>query len=213
MKTFKKFFSGLTLLLTLPTLSSCHPLTAVVAQGEGELTFEAKNNWNYAAKVIPRSLIEQSRKDNIDPSWIGDPRRFQAIQVKNLGQKFPLYFIEPAIYCPEGGCQSQELFDLYHPRCNKSGGCAYFVYVEEKGAYRKVFDQQFWRQSTKDFLKVSHQLYQGVPACFELTGFDGDMWLQGLPEKASDQVFVSRYCYNGRDYVLQNLYVTQRQEK
>lgn len=205
MKNIKKFFSSIIFLLIFPSLSSCHLITAVVAQGEGELTFEAKNNWDYAAKVVPLDLIKKSREEDLEPSWIGDPRQFQAIRVKNLGQKSSLYFIEPAIYCPEGGCPTQELFDLYHPACNKSGGCAYWVYVEENGRYRKVFDEQFWRQSTKDFLKVSHQLYQGVPACFELIGFDGDIWLKGLPEIADNQVFVSRYCYNGSQYVLQSL--------
>lgn len=201
----KKTFQSFVFLLTLPTLASCQLIAVVVAQSEGELFFEAKNNWDYAAKVLPPHLIEQSRKENLDPSWIGDPKQFRALKVKSLGQKSSLYFIEPAIYCPEEGCPTQELFDLYHPACNKSGGCSYWVYVEENGTYRKVFDQQIWRQSTKDFLKVSIKLEQGVPACFELTGVDGDSRSQNLRDIPNNQVFVSRYCYNGNQYVLQKL--------
>ncbi|NJO93171.1 MAG: hypothetical protein HC820_00205 [Hydrococcus sp. RM1_1_31] len=117
--------------------------------------------------------------------------------------------------CPEDGCKTQALWDMYHPTCNSFGGCGFFAYIEEKpGVYRRVFRQQFWigTKENDPFLKVSRQLRQGYPACFELTGYDGEMRQRGLPEIRNDQVFVTRYCFNGKDYVFENLHVTQSQQ-
>ncbi|NJK51119.1 hypothetical protein HC931_26140 [Candidatus Gracilibacteria bacterium] len=133
----------------LPTLQSCDLVAAVLAQG-GELTLKAKDNWDYAAKVMPPELIKQVRQ-NFEAHWIGDPKRFQAVKVQQFGQKSPLYFIDPYIPCPESGCTSQELYDLYHPGCNVSGGCLKFAYVQqENGTFRRVFEQLFYQQPTAD---------------------------------------------------------------
>lgn len=205
---------GIIGLLSFPILLGCGRLTAVFASGEGEFSFEVqKKKWDYAARVMPLELISQVRQENLDERWSGDPKRFQAVKVRQFGQKLPLYFIDPYIPCPEGGCPTRELYDQYHPACNVSGGCAKLVYLEqENGKYRRVFKEQFYQQATVEegFLKVSPQLEGGYPACFEMTGFDLDMKLQGLSDLRDDQVFVSRYCYNGTDYVFQNLYVVQR---
>ncbi|NJQ97790.1 MAG: hypothetical protein HC784_09480 [Hydrococcus sp. CSU_1_8] len=203
-----KNFFWVTFWLLLPTLQSCDLVAAVLAQG-GELTLKAKDNWDYAAKVMPPELIKQVRQ-NFEAHWIGDPKRFQAVKVQQFGQKSPLYFIDPYIPCPESGCTSQELYDLYHPGCNVSGGCLKFAYVQqENGTFRRVFEQLFYQQPTADdvFLKVSSQLDRGYPACFEMAGFDDERRRQGLPETGQHQVFVSRYCYNGQDYVFQQMFV------
>ncbi|NJP21952.1 MAG: hypothetical protein HC763_26420 [Hydrococcus sp. CRU_1_1] len=40
-----------------------------------------------------------------------------------------------------------------------------------------------------------------------MAGFDDERRRQGLPETGQHQVFVSRYCYNGQDYVFQQMFV------
>jgi hypothetical protein len=186
----------------------------VTAKGEEELNFEVKNNWEYAAEVAPPNLMEQVLKDNLDPksNWVGDPKRFQVIKINYLGQKSPLYLIDPKIYyeCPKDKGCNLDLLRLYYPFCGATGGCSYFAYIEENGTYRPVFQQLIWRLSANDFFKVSRQLYQGFPACFELTGYDSNTKLQGLPRIKEDQVFVSRYCYNGSQYILDKLYPKRR---
>jgi hypothetical protein len=208
-----KKFLFFTSLLLLPMLQACDLVTAVFAAGEGELTFIAKKNWDYAAKVMPPELIEQVRRENIDETWIGDPRLFQAVKVQLFGQKFPLYFIDPYIPCPENGCATQELDDLYHPLCTTFGGCQKLVYLQqENGTYRRVFYALFFQQASKKkgFLKVSNQLYQGLPACFLLVGFDDERRREGLTFEG--EFFVSQYCYNGTEYVFQQLSVTDKPE-
>jgi hypothetical protein len=213
MKLFKNFFPGLTLLLLSTFFQGCNFIDAVIAQGEGELSFEVKDNWDYAAKVMPPELIEQIRRENINETWIGDPRRFQAIQVQQFGQKSPLYFVDPYIPCPEKGCATQQLYDEYHPLCTTFGGCQKLVYLEqENGTYRRVFQALFFQQASENegFLKVSNQLYQGLPACFSLVGFDDERRREGRTEEG--EFFVTKYCYNGTDYVFQEMYVVQRQQ-
>lgn len=189
-------------------VQSCQIINVVTAQGEGELSFIAiKDTWEYAAKLAPPGLVEQVVKENIDPDWIGDPKRFQIIKIDQFGLK-SLYFIDPYIPCPQEGCKNQELWNSYHPLCGATGGCSYFLYIQENGQYRKLFGQLFWRQGEKDnFLKISRQVKDGLPTCLELIGFDGEVKLNGLPSHRDDQRFVSRYCYDGREYVLDRLYL------
>lgn len=194
---------------TLILLQSCQAIDTVTAQGEGELTFESRADWDYAARNTPPGMIQQVRQENISSDWIGDPKRFWVIKVQNLGlgQK-PFYFIYPGIGCPDTGCN-----DYHQPLCG-SGGCTYLAYIEENGQYRRVFNQLFQAEgSFEEFFKVSRQLKDGLPACIELAGYDARSRYEGkLPQRGENQQFVSRYCYDGNEYVLNRLYLVLRQE-
>ncbi len=192
------------------SLQSCQIASIVTAQVEGELNFEPRNDWDYAARVAPPRLIQQVRDENISPSWIGDPKRFQIIKVAALGQRSPLYFIFPAIGCPETGCR-----DDLRPLCNVSGACTYLAYIEEGGKYRKVFDRLFWTQGEGDFFQVSQQFKDGLPQCLELLGYDDFAWRDGLPPHQETQQFVSRYCYDTQkqEYILDRLYLVSAPAK
>jgi hypothetical protein len=183
-------------------LQSCQSIDIVIAQSDGELNFEIHKNWDYAVKVTPPGMIEQVRKENIDSDWIGDPRRFPVLKIQNFAQKTPFYLISPTIECPERGCDMS--YNL--PLCGGSGGCTYLGYIEKNGVYKKVFDKLFWLQGS-DNPNVSKQLKEGLPACLELPGYDFEARERGLPQQKEDQRFVSRYCYNGKNYVLNRLYL------
>lgn len=188
------------------SLQSCQIASMVTAQVEGELSFEKRDDWDYAGKVAPIVLIQQVRDENISPNWIGDPKRFQVIKIAALGQRSPLYFIFPAIGCPETGCR-----DDLRPLCNVSGACTYLAYIEEGDKYRKVFDRLFWSQGEGDFFKVSRQLKDRLPQCLELLGYDDFVLRDGLPPHREGQQFVSRYCFDKQkqEYALERLYLTR----
>ncbi len=191
-------------LLLLFILSFFLPSCQMV-QGE-ESAFQAKPNWDYGANVAPQALLDQFRQENIDQEWIGDPKRFRVLKIQALGQK-TLYFVYPFIDCPENGCVTLQLRQLYQPLCNASGGCGYFVYAEENGKYRQVFHEVVWKQVDEGkFVQVSTIPFQGLPSCFKLGGFDGD---RRESIKKINGVIVSQYCYNGREYVFDNYQTVQ----
>lgn len=196
-----QFYKILSFILAIASLQACQTIDTVIAQSEGQLTFEVKDNWDYAAKVAPDELIQQVRDENIDDSWIGDPRRFSMIKVKNLAQKHPLYLVEPSVRCESNYCPKE-----YHrPLCG-SGGCSYFIYLEENGQYRKVFAKLFRREGSEALFKISSQIKDGVPACIELSGIDDYTYYHNRPPRGEDSIYRSRYCYNGREYILNKLY-------
>ncbi len=179
-------------------LQSCQVIDVVIAQSSSELQFETKNDVKYAAEVLPDEIIEQITKEISGPNsnWIGDPRRFKVRKIQQLGQSQTFYYINPMLDCPEWGCDPS-----YHtPFCGMNG-CNYYGYLEENGKYRQVFHQLFQLQGSYS-PRVSRQLKDGVPACFELPGYDRNSSEKGLPELKEDQIFKSRYCYNGTKYVL-----------
>ena len=191
----------LLIIVTILGLTSCTPLDTVIAQSSGELMFEIQDNWDYAAKVAPTELIQQVRSENIDKYWIGDPRRFLMIKVKYMGQKSSLYLVIPAVKCESDYCPSE----LHRPLCGAAGRCSYFVYIKENGKYRKVWGKLFQRQGDTPLFKVSKQMKDGVPACLEMGGIDAETWLKERPEIGENEIFRSRYCYNGTEYVLDKL--------
>lgn len=189
-------------------LQSCGTMDAMIAQAEGRMTFKLKNDWQYAAKITPTGMMQEVVKTMLQGEWLGDPNRFSVLKIKEFGQEKALYFISPMIPCPEGGCASQALFDLYRPTCGATGWCSYFAYVDEgDGTYRQVFRKHLLRRGGKDFLKVSAQLKDGLPACLELLAFDSEAHNRGLVHFEPETEFVvSRYCYNGEEYTLKQIY-------
>lgn len=198
-----RFFKYITFISLISALPACQYIDTVVAQTEGQLTFEAKNNWNYAAKIAPTNFLEFFREKEIHSDWLGDPRRFQMMKINKVGQKYPMYLLDPSVDCPETGCRRD-----HRPFCG-TGGCSYFIYIEEEqGKYRKVFEKLFRAEGALDnFFKVSRQMKDGLPACIELNGIDYDTYSKKPTNRDVErEMFVSRYCYNGRQYLLNRLY-------
>ncbi len=198
------------LIAVLLGLQSCQLIDVVIAQSDQQLRFETKNEVKYAAEILPDEVIQQIKDENFEPNsnWIGDPRRFKVRKIQQLGQSKPLYYINPSIECPERGCDM-----FYHtPMCGGTGGCTYLGYIEENGKYRKVFDKLFWLQGS-DSPQVSLQISsEGVPACFELPGYDWDSREKGLPSLSEGEIFMSRYCYNGTEYTLNQIRVVPTEQ-
>ncbi|MEL4897404.1 hypothetical protein [Crocosphaera sp. Alani8] len=186
---------------TILGLQSCQTIDAVIAQGSGELTFKTENQWEYAGEVAPIELSQQVKEENINDSWLGDPRRFSMIKVQYMGQKYPLYLVEPGIRCERDRCPRE----IHRPLCGVAARCSYFVYIEKDGEYRKVWGKLFQRQGDTPLFKVSRQMKDGVPACLEMGGIDAETWLNDRPQKGEDEIFRSRYCFNGKEYVLTQL--------
>ena len=197
----QKLLVKIALVTSILGLQSCQVIDSVIAQNTGELIFERQDNWDYAAKVAAQELIQQVRNENIDEYWIGDPRRFLMIKVNEMFQKYPLYLVIPAIKCESDYCPRE----LHRPLCGVAARCSYFVYIEENGKYRKVWGHLFQRQGDTPLFKVSKQMKDGVPACLEMGGIDAETWLKERPEIGENEIFRSRYCYNGTEYVLEKL--------
>lgn len=196
-----KLLQKIALLTSILGLQSCQTIDTVIAQNTGELTFERQDNWAYAAKVAPKELIQQVRTENIDEYWIGDPRRFLMIKVNEMGQKYPLYLVIPAVKCESDYCPRE----LHRPLCGAAGRCSYFVYIEENGKYREVWGKLFQRLGDTPLFKVSKQMKDGVPACLEMGGIDDETEYRRRTERKNGEIFRSRYCYNGSEYVLDKL--------
>jgi hypothetical protein len=174
---------------------ACQSVTAI-SSGSNELRYELRENWDYAAKVLPAPLIEKIAKEDVPSDWSGDPRRFAAIAILQKGQKTPLYLIEPSLLrldgCPQRGC-SAELLAQRSPFCGEIA-CLYFAYLEENGRFSKVFEEYIpqYLPPNYPFFRVSKQLYHGLP-CLEFAF---------LPDRIDPEaVQVNTFCYNGWKYV------------
>ncbi len=191
-------------------IQSCQVIDVVIAQSQTELQFETKNDVKYAAEVLPDEVIQQITDENLDPEygWLGDPRRFKVTKIQQLGQSKPFYYIIPKVECFKTSCDR-----FYHfPLCGGSGRCTYLGYIEENGKYRRVFKQLFLMQGS-ELPRVSLQISsEGVPACFELPGYDWDSREKGLPSLSEGQIFMSRYCYNGTEYTLNKLRIVPMEQ-
>ena len=199
----KSIVKQVNLFLVILGLQSCQVIDVVTAQSQ-PMKFRIVGEEKYAAEFLPDEAISQIKREIFDPNseWIGDPRRFSVRKIQQMGQTQPLYYITPMIECPETGCNM-----FYHlPLCGATGGCTYVGYIEEKGKYRQVFNKLFWLQG-KGTPRVSEPNFEGVPACFEIPGYDFESREKGLPELSEQEIFMSRYCYNGQEYILNKLYL------
>lgn len=154
--------------------------------------YRPASKWELAARAAPPDLMEQVVQENIDPSWIGDPNRMQVIKIAVAGQRHPVYVINPQVVSPKS---IRTIDPSMSPLCG-TAGCAYLGYIEEGGTYRRIF-QQYLKDKLPPgttFLKVGGGLTNGLP-CLEFTEY---------PEPPNGKsLAVTRYCYNGREYVPQ----------
>ncbi len=173
-------------------------------------------DFDYAARVLPDALITQVREENVSDKWMGDPKRFSSYKHSPMGSQ-TIYIISPNIHCPdEEACPTfSTTSPLYKPTCG-SGGCHYTIYVEEgRNKYRQVFAQllnfQVKRGTQIPIFKIDNQYREGLPTCFELQGFDGELKFAHQRLRAlGDGDIISRYCYNGRRYVLDNVRAVEK---
>ena len=181
------------ILLSLALLS-CSP------RGIAQENYTPRDNWDYAANVLPNSLMEQVTQEVVPEDWVGDPRRFAVIKVQQRGQRSPIYLINPSLTrldgCPPAGCPS-DLSQL-SPLCGEVV-CQYFVYIEKNGQYREIFGSSIPKYLPPEypFFRVSRELTNGLP-CLEFAY---------LPERQDPEaVAVSRFCYEGQKYVAESEY-------
>lgn len=186
------------LLLSLPLISTFqlsareNDNSQYAAEKPRSNLFQVVENeaWQYAA-IAPPGLMQQVKKENLNPNALVDPGRMQILKIQLPGQAAPLFLINSRIIyeCPPTGC------DAYtEPLCG-SAGCAYFAYRKEGNSYRRVFKEYLKDLLPPDlpFLRVSTQLSQGLP-CLEFTE---------LPDVVDgSKIRVSRFCSNGHKYVL-----------
>ncbi|NJK51325.1 hypothetical protein HC931_27390 [Candidatus Gracilibacteria bacterium] len=190
-KTFIKLSMAI---ICLFSLMACQSVTATL--GSDELSYELRDDWNYAVKVVPAALMEKIAQNDVPSDWSGDPRRFAAIAILQKGQKTPLYLIEPSLLrldgCPQRGC-SAELLAQRSPFCGEIA-CLYFAYLEENGRFSKVFEEYIpkYLPPNYPFFRVSKQLNHGLP-CLEFAF---------LPDRIDPEaVQVNTFCCNGWKYV------------
>jgi hypothetical protein len=177
------------------------------------LTFQEVNSWGHLGKDAPAGLLQLFKRDNehILRTWAGDPRRFLTYSYQKSGGE-PLYVINPRIECPEWGCpeDSEIYYDNYAPFCYpRKRYCLLTVYTRQNGKYRNVFGGFFGYQGDGEgkILRISEQISDGLPLCFEVKGISLDSEnMEKLPPIKEKERYISRYCYNGRDYTLSNIY-------
>jgi len=83
------------------------------------------------------------------------------------------------------------------------------VYVQQNGRYSHVFAGFFGYQGDGEgkILRISEQITDGLPLCFEVKGISLDSEnMEKLPPIKEKERYISRYCYNGQNYTLSNIY-------
>lgn len=182
----KRSFLAVCFVITLATALLSNQLA--LSQTPESLSFEIRNDWQYAAKSAPQHLMKQVAEENVEDEWLGDPNRMKIAKVNLPQQKSALYLIDTRVQyeCPPIGCDP-----ALDPLCDRSG-CTYLGYIQSGKSYRRVFSERLKSALTpeKNFLGVSQQLIEGMP-CLEF---------HEQTESAADQLSVRHYCFNGEKY-------------
>jgi hypothetical protein len=138
---------------------------------------------------MPDALSQQVGRESVASDWIGDPRRFTAIEYGKGDSAF--YLVWTNVDCPEkGGCDP-----FYRrPTCGAAGACQFVGYARRGDRYVRVFTAYILQQLPfeKGFSSISERWADGVPECFALVGIDVD----NRPETLPDGTGRVAYCYS-----------------
>lgn len=186
-------------------LQSCQFMNVQAEQG---LTFKTLENWQLLGQENPE-LLKVFVKDNQVDLTETNPQRFGYQSAQGL------YFIDPPIDCPVTGCPdlSGGDFDMkqyYRPYCNDWDACRRYVYVKDgKGSYREAWASPIWLKDgfeDRIIIRVSEQMQNNLPLCFELAARDFSERNQYSDIDANQERFITRYCQEGKSYTVNKIY-------